>query len=395
MGVRIDPIDPQDWHIEGVTGIEGIITNPAGDWRKYESAGEWQKDMIADFETDACVSFSANDTLQIYGNFMIATGAWSQQTIGWLRSKGYLDAQDKLHFSDRFTAMMSGTTQAGGNSLPAVGNAIRKYGLVPDSLWPMPTDEINGNPANAWDIYYVQPPANVLALGIESLKYLQINYQWLVSSGNGAKSSQFAEWLQTAPIQIATAVCPPWNTTDIIQGCGTGAAHATQLSYVDNVAQTYHILDHYVPFDKELAFNYTLAYAMQYTLSSVSQPVQAPTPVNIDPIVLQPVAPITNPTPVQIALLQKLLNALQSLAAALGIRPSTQAVKGIQFDYMNTYNPFLSKTNITLAIIIVITVAQAVVPFMPVAYQAILTAFLGALATYFHTSTAIKAGAIN
>lgn len=62
---------------------------------------------------------------------------------------------------------------------------------------------------------------------------------------------------------------------------------------------------------------------------------------------------------------------------------------------MPTYNPFLSKTNITLAIVILLTVAQAITPFMPVEYQASITAVLGALAIIFHTNTAIKSGATN
>lgn len=60
-----------------------------------------------------------------------------------------------------------------------------------------------------------------------------------------------------------------------------------------------------------------------------------------------------------------------------------------------TYNPFLSKTNWTLAAIIAITVAQALIPFMPVSVQATVTAVLGALAIIFHTTTAQKSGATN
>lgn len=59
------------------------------------------------------------------------------------------------------------------------------------------------------------------------------------------------------------------------------------------------------------------------------------------------------------------------------------------------YNPFKSRTNITIAIAILIGGANAVIPFLSPEWQGLVTAVLGALAVYFHTDTAVKAGAIN
>jgi len=53
----------------------------------------------------------------------------------------------------------------------------------------------------------------------------------------------------------------------------------------------------------------------------------------------------------------------------------------------------ISKTNWTLIITIVITVGNAVVPFMPVAVQATVTTILLAVASIFHVSDVKTAAA--
>lgn len=59
------------------------------------------------------------------------------------------------------------------------------------------------------------------------------------------------------------------------------------------------------------------------------------------------------------------------------------------------YNPLKSKTNWIQVGIIAIAVINAVVPFIPVEYQDLVTAILGVIAIFTHTSTAQRAGAVN
>lgn len=267
-GVVVVEPKASDFFSDGETGITEIVRVPSGDWRQYESPGEWQKDMAANFETDACVSFSANDALQTMMNWLIATDQISVADLSWLKTNGYVDSNNKTHFSDRFTAMKSGTTEALGNSLPNVAACIAKYGLVPESLWPFPTAAIEASPANAWAIYYSTIPANVAELGLEFLARFQVQNEWVTYTGAPATEATLQNALKIAPLQIATAVCPPWNTANVIQGCGGGTAHATMLDYADTTA--YYILDHYVPFDKRLALNYTIGYAMRLVIGPVA-----------------------------------------------------------------------------------------------------------------------------
>jgi hypothetical protein len=53
---------------------------------------------------------------------------------------------------------------------------------------------------------------------------------------------------------------------------------------------------------------------------------------------------------------------------------------------MNIYNGWISKTNWTLVIAILINVGNAVIPFMSAGTAATLTTILGALAMIFHVS---------
>jgi hypothetical protein len=276
------------------------LFDTASDWRAYESRGEWQKDMAVEFETNACMSFAANDCLETYLNWLIATGKILPAQHDFLKNKGYIDQNSNVNFSDRFTAYMSGTT-VNGNDFESVWKWIENGGLVPESEWPFPLTEINASPKNAWSIYYQAPPASLVALGKEFLQYFDIDWQWLVSNGRGASDALFQAWLQTAPIHLAVAVCPPWNTAQQINGCGPGAQHGVQLSFIDKSGVA-HILDHYDPFDKLFAANYTLSYAVQGWVNQLPQaPAPAPTP---DPVVEN--------LKQQISLYQKIVQLLQN-----------------------------------------------------------------------------------
>lgn len=256
-----------DWKAGGETGSKVGSLNDAGDWRSYESPGEWQKLMGVSinggngFETDACVTFSALDTLETLGNFNIKNGNLAAEDVQWLKDNGYCNPDGTLNFSDRFIAKLSGTT-TDGNDMGTVWSTIRHKGLIPEALWPFPVEQIKADPAHAWDIYYAQVPQNLIDLGAAFAARFDVTYEWVAYPGGSLTADGFHEQLKKGPIQIATAVCPPWNTADLIAGCGaTPVAHATMLSHVDQAA--YYILDHYVPFDKRFAPNYSLPYAMR------------------------------------------------------------------------------------------------------------------------------------
>ena len=262
--------------MRGETAVVGV-DNTISDWSEFLPTPEWQKDMASNppFETDACVSFSANQVLQTYGDFCVRMDFWAADAVAWLKANGYFDENGHLNFSDRFTAKASGTSEAQGNSLPNVWESIAANGLVPEALWPFPTDAINADPANAWTIYYASIPANVTALAAEFKARFTIAWDWVSYPASPMTEAQLKNALATGPLQIATAVCAPWNTSSPILGCGAGAQHATML-YAMNGASDYEIFDHYSPFQKLLAPDYNITYATRATMTPVSSEAPAP-----------------------------------------------------------------------------------------------------------------------
>lgn len=59
------------------------------------------------------------------------------------------------------------------------------------------------------------------------------------------------------------------------------------------------------------------------------------------------------------------------------------------------YNPFKSRTNWAAAALVFINIGNALVPMLPPVWAAVLTGVIGVLIVVFHTSTAVKAGAVN
>lgn len=269
---------PEDFKA-GDASIVEVVRNSSGDWRSYEPPGEWQKllgvNVVNDsgfntggFDVLACVSFSANDTLETLLGYLIKQGTVDSANIKWLKDNGYFNSDGTLNFSDRFVAKVSGTTKD-GNSLPAVWDAIRNNGLIPETMWPFPINEIKENPPSAWDVYYKEIPEDMIAKGKEFLTHFQLQYEWVFYPGCVATHETLVNALKIAPLQIATAVCDPWNTDQPIQGCGAGGQHATMLAFAGDY---YHILDHYSPFQKRLAQNYNITYAMRGIITPVAQP---------------------------------------------------------------------------------------------------------------------------
>lgn len=277
------PIDPvaSDWIAGQETGILELSRLPSSDWRVYLSAGKWQKLMGISyngdngFETDACVSFSGIDSVEAFMNWSIKNNAYSPEAISWLTSQGYFDASGMINLSPRFTAKMSGTT-TNGNNLPAVAASLRHDGCIPNQLWDMPAAQIEAGIPDAWTIYYSEIPQNLIALGQEFSSRFEVQYEWISYPGAELNGSQLIPKLQVAPLQIATAVCAPWNTSEVIQGCGSGNQHATLLDNVETNGD-FDIRDHYEPFDKILASDYVITYS-QRIVCVEKAPVSSPAP---------------------------------------------------------------------------------------------------------------------
>jgi len=154
-----------DW-VAGTIPYE--IRNPSGDWTPYLVRTE--KQWFPTLDTQACVSFSANNVSEIQVK---------QQT------------GVEVNFSDRFLAKMSGTTHQ-GNWLYIVGDTLRKIGGVLEEEWPVPPEPFG------WDDYYSPIPQFIL----DRAKPQFLDKYTIQTEFIGISITEIEKHLKHAPLQI-------------------------------------------------------------------------------------------------------------------------------------------------------------------------------------------------
>ncbi len=193
----LDGRRPTDF-VAGVLPYE--VRNITGSWDAYLPSGEKQYNTFAD--SQACVTFSLLNAIETQEKFL--TGV-------------------EPNYSDRWTALMSGTTKQ-GNYLYKVADTVRQYGLVKESSWPTPA-------TFTWESYYEQPSpekqAELLAEGQEWLRTHTLQYEWLTTN-----LDDIEKHLKQCPLQL------------VIPG------HA--IEGFKEVGDTSHYFDTYEPYKKTI-----------------------------------------------------------------------------------------------------------------------------------------------
>lgn len=249
--IEVRPRD-SDWLAGEESGILYQEANPSGDWSDFLPSEERQR---KNFDTMACVSFSALNVLEAQMNLKLAS--LPEDLKNWLAANGYVEG-GKVNFSDRYVAKLSGTTRT-GNSLVNVWDTIRKHGLVPENDW-----KFDGS--FDWVGYYAEVPAMVLAKGQEFLKRFSVMYEWIPNHpGSPATTEVLKKHLKQCPIQIATAICPGWWNADRVEACGLPVSHATMLYGIGGIGSEDErlILDTYPPFRRRLTADYGIPFLMK------------------------------------------------------------------------------------------------------------------------------------
>lgn len=207
-----------DWAAGRVgASIPYEVVNESGDWTQWLPPGEWQWFQVpispGFIDLMNCVTMSANNVLETL--YFFITGV-------------------RRNFSDRFTAMMSGTTTS-GNYLWKVGDSVRHDGLVDEEEWPVPPKE-----ALTWSEYYKMPPIEVIN------KAKLFNGEWTVNCEEiPSDKDSLIKHLKQAPVQV------------IIPG------HA--IMTFTNPTDVYKYFDSYNPWIKQNTEGFIYAY--KYTLT--------------------------------------------------------------------------------------------------------------------------------
>lgn len=153
-----------DW-VFGALSQPGIVSIPAELREEYLPIGEEQFDAFTDFND--CASRSPVNHAEALFTYHYEHNM-KLDNKKWLEQKGYIQ-NGKVAFSDRFIAVLSGTTHS-GNSLKAPLQAIHSKGLIPKKLLPK-EDWMK------WEDYYAPISQELIDLGQEFLKRFTINYE--------------------------------------------------------------------------------------------------------------------------------------------------------------------------------------------------------------------------
>lgn len=242
--VIIEDLVEEDIQLGGFDfGKEVLVPN--GDWTPWLPTKEKQR---RGFESMACTDFSSTSTVETYMNFLTDKAKISVGNMQWAENNGYFDENGNWNFSDRFDAIVSGTS-GNGNSLKAVAHAKHKYGLIPEKMLPW-TD----NKQKYFDKNSITQ--DMYALGAEFLKRFPINYERVARK-------DFDEALKYSPLAGA---CYAWN--GIKDGVFFRVPH--KINHAIEIIKRpdiWNIFDSYLPFIKKLANNYLfLGYAYRYII---------------------------------------------------------------------------------------------------------------------------------
>lgn len=191
---------PTDYIADGDPSLGAEELLNTGDWRLYMPEGERQSIPFT-FDTMSCVTFSFLNSLEGQVARLIELDRISPRAKAFLYDNGYMGSSGSVNFSDRFTAIMSGTLRS-GNTFPAVAQSGRKHGLIPEKVLPFGDSK---SFEQYHDLGNIKP--YMVNLGQEFLKYFEIGYEWILIgiSSRTLTSGDVAtiqENLKQAPLQI-------------------------------------------------------------------------------------------------------------------------------------------------------------------------------------------------
>jgi len=244
-GIILAPIVETDYMFGKLGDTEIRVSD--GNWTQFLPANEKQRQG---FESMCCTNFSSTSAVEILFTRLIELKLMSVGNLKWLNDNGYIDVGGHINFSDRFDALVSGTSPDYGNTLKAPADAKHKYGLIPESVLPWTDSEVD-----YFNKTKITPQMYVL--GQEFLKRFTINYEMVYAS-------DYATALRISPLAGA---CFAWNgiNNGVYYRVENPTNHAIAIIDPPTIWQ---IFDSYDPFIKKLADNYNLmGYAVRYIIT--------------------------------------------------------------------------------------------------------------------------------
>ncbi len=217
--------------------VEKQILMPSGQWDEFLPLVELQKDYSTGFDSYSCVTFSALNCIEML----------------YIRMTGEIK-----NFSDRFTAIDSGTVPDRGNSLRNVAESIRKTGVVDQGVY---------NFVGTEKEYFQKIPQEVR----DKAYKIPVSWEWGHSGENIQKwrkdpQSVLCELLQYAPVQVTVWAYSKSIVNGVYQPHGVKDENHAVTLYGYEQGKYFKIFDHYTKTHKKLHWNYGLETPIIFTL---------------------------------------------------------------------------------------------------------------------------------
>lgn len=179
-------------YIGGTLPYEVVVSD--GDHTQWVPTNESQTGVPAT-GTDRfnCVTQAHHNTIENQMNRDIQMGRMPATHVAWLAQKGYMDGNNLVNFSERFSSLRNGTIPGVGNYLFTVAEDARMIsGLIPQIMLPddpqMPNTEY-------YNMNVITP--EMLAMGKEFLSMFALPYEWV-----GTELADIQFHLKQCPLQI-------------------------------------------------------------------------------------------------------------------------------------------------------------------------------------------------
>jgi len=172
-GLLHDEIQPEDYVLGGHK-LSGTVLMETGDWSSYLPL--WEAQERLGVETMSCATFATLNALEALFLY-------------------HFDAE--RNYSDRYNAIMSGTTIVGNSPQTVIESIRNDAGVIPESLFPF------GEPKSFAE-YHSGVEKHMMVEGARWLDKYEIGHEWVFNGGNGeSKSRAIMEALKYSPIGVS------------------------------------------------------------------------------------------------------------------------------------------------------------------------------------------------
>lgn len=285
-------IRPEDFVMGANSPIQFKAVQADGKWLPFFQF--YERQLIADGDTDGCVLFSAQETFDAIIEQQIQSGAISAQTVKVFTNMGYMDSVNStdgkphFHSSPRFLQYLTGNG-FNGNSIQDAWDVMRNYGVLPWLDLPVTPDLT----VATYLVPPTQPQLDKAKLFLQAIGGKNaIQYHWIAQGSENLQGMKTA--LVQSPTCIGVNVGQNWNVTNPpapMSGNNPGHCVSNFEVLFPSDAGVY---DHYMPNPKRLV-QWPIWYVLQPVV--VVTPVATTTPPAIPPVPTLP----PNPTRPQIS----------------------------------------------------------------------------------------------